>query len=81
MVLGPGVKTGLNIMMDNPGSLGADLVANAVAGIAEYPLPLAIIDMGTASTVSVVDEKKHYVGGMIDQYHLQSSESKCFLPD
>lgn len=65
MVLGPGVKTGLNIMMDNPGSLGADLVANAVAGIAEYPLPLTIIDMGTASTVSVVDEKKHYVGGMI----------------
>ena len=65
MVLGPGVKTGLNIMMDNPGSLGADLVANAVAGIAVYPLPLAIIDMGTASTVSVVDEKKHYVGGMI----------------
>ena len=65
MVLGPGVKTGLNIMMDNPGQLGADLVANAVAGIAEYPVPLAIIDMGTASTVSVVDEKKHYVGGMI----------------
>ena len=64
MVLGPGVKTGLNIMMDNPGQLGADLVANAVAGIHEYPLPLAIIDMGTASTVSVVDEKKHYVGGM-----------------
>ena len=52
-------------MMDNPGQLGADLVANAVAGIHEYPLPLAIIDMGTASTVSVVDEKKHYVGGMI----------------
>ena len=65
MVLGPGVKTGLNIMMDNPGQLGADLGANAVAGIHEYPLPLAIIDMGTASTVSVVDEKKHYVGGMI----------------
>ena len=65
MVLGPGVKTGLNIMMDNPGQLGDDLVANAVAGIHEYPLPLAIIDMGTASTVSVVDEKKHYVGGMI----------------
>ena len=65
MIVGPGVKTGLNIMMDNPGQLGADLVANAVAGIHEYPLPLAIIDMGTASTVSVVDEKKHYVGGMI----------------
>ena len=62
MVLGPGVKTGLNIMMDNPGQLGADLVANAVAGIHEYPLPLAIIDMGTASTVSVVDEKKALCG-------------------
>ena len=49
MVLGPGVKTGLNILMDNPGQLGADLVANAVAGIHEYSLPLAII----------------YVGGMI----------------
>ena len=65
MVLGPGVKTGLNIMMDNPGQLGADQVANAVAGIAEYPVPLALIDMGTATTISVVDEKKHYVGGMI----------------
>lgn len=65
LVLGPGTKTGLNIMMDNPGQLGADLVANAVAGIAEYPVPLAVIDMGTASTVSIVDEKKRYVGGMI----------------
>jgi type III pantothenate kinase len=65
MVLGPGVKTGLNILMDNPGSLGSDLVANAVAGIAEYPVPLIIIDMGTATTVSVVDNKKHYIGGMI----------------
>ena len=45
MVLGPGVKTGLNIKMDNPGQLGADLVADAVAGIAEYPAPLIIIDM------------------------------------
>lgn len=65
IVLGPGVKTGLNILMDHPGQVGADLVANAVAGISLYPLPLAIIDMGTASTLSVVDEKRHYVGGMI----------------
>lgn len=65
MVLGPGVKTGLNIMMDHPGQLGADLVADAVAGIAEYPVPLIIFDMGTATTVSVVDGKKNYVGGMI----------------
>lgn len=65
MILGPGVKTGLNIMMDNPGQLGADLVADAVAGISEYTVPLIIFDMGTATTVSVVDSKKNYVGGMI----------------
>lgn len=65
MVLGPGVKTGLNIMMDHPAQLGADLVADAVAGVAEYPLPLIVIDMGTATTASVVDAKKNYIGGMI----------------
>ena len=65
MVLGPGVKTGLNIVMDNPGQLGADLVADAVAGLASYPVPLVVIDMGTATTISVVNSKKHYVGGMI----------------
>ena len=65
IVLGPGVKTGLNIMMDNPGQLGADLVANAVAGLNEYPVPFIVIDMGTATTVSVVNDKKQYIGGMI----------------
>lgn len=65
MVLGPGIKTGLNIMMDHPGQLGADLVADAVAGIAEYPAPMVIIDMGTATTASVVDADRHYIGGMI----------------
>ncbi|MDO4647142.1 MAG: type III pantothenate kinase [Eubacteriales bacterium] len=65
MVLGPGIKTGLNILMDNPATLGADLVAGAVAGISYYPLPLIVIDMGTATTLCVVDEKKNYIGGMI----------------
>lgn len=65
MVLGPGIKTGLNILMDHPGQLGADLVADAVAAIAEYPVPLIVIDMGTATTASVVDAKKNYIGGMI----------------
>ena len=65
MVLGPGIKTGLNILMDHPASLGADLVADAVAGIAEYPVPLIVIDMGTATTASVVDANKNYIGGMI----------------
>ena len=65
IVIGPGVKTGLNIMMDNPGQLGADQVADAVAGISGYPVPLILIDMGTATTASVVNSKKQYVGGMI----------------
>ena len=59
LVVGPGIKTGLNILMDNPAQLGSDLVAGAVAGINEYPLPLIILDMGTATTICVIDEKKN----------------------
>jgi len=65
VIIGPGVKTGLNILMDNPAQLGSDLVANAVAGIAEYKAPLILIDIGTATTISVVDKKQNYIGGMI----------------
>lgn len=75
MVIGPGVKTGLNILMDNPAQVGSDLVANAVAGIAKYPLPLIMIDMGTATTISVVDSKKNYIGGMIIPGVMVSSSS------
>ena len=65
IVLAAGVKTGLNIKIDNPAQLGADLVANAVAGVKYYPVPQIIIDRGTATTLSVVDDKKQYIGGMI----------------
>ena len=65
LVVGPGLKTGLNILMDNPAQLGSDLVVNAVAGLHYYGAPIILIDMGTATTVSVVDEKKNYIGGMI----------------
>ena len=65
LVVGPGVKTGLSIKIDNPAQLGSDLVVDAVAAINEYPLPVAIIDMGTATTISVVDRNKDYLGGMI----------------
>ena len=65
MVVGPGIKTGLNIKMDNPRALGADLVVDAVAGINEYGAPLIIIDMGTATTISVIDTRSNYIGGMI----------------
>lgn len=64
-VVGPGIKTGLNILMDNPASVGSDLIVGAVAGIAEYALPLVIVDMGTATTICVIDANKNYIGGMI----------------
>jgi type III pantothenate kinase len=65
MIAGPGVKTGLNILIDNPAQLGSDQAVDAVAAINQYPVPLIIIDMGTATTLSVVDSKKNYRGGLI----------------
>lgn len=65
LVIGPGVKNGLHIAIDNPAQLGSDRVADAVAAVAEYPVPLVIFDLGTATTVSVVDEHKSHIGGMI----------------
>ena len=65
LLVGPGIKTGLNILMDNPGQLGSDLVVNAVAGLHYYGAPIIMIDMGTATTISVVDNMKNYIGGMI----------------
>ena len=65
MVVGPGLKTGLNIKLDNPASLGADRVADTVAAISEYPLPLLVVDMGTATTMSVINEKEEFIGGAI----------------
>lgn len=65
MVAGPGVKTGLNILIDNPAQLGSDQAVDAVAAIRDYPVPLIVIDMGTATTVSVIDKNKCYLGGLI----------------
>ena len=63
--IGPGVKTGLNIRIDNPAQLGADMVAGAVAAIAKYPLPCIVFDLGTATTISVIDDKGAFIGGAI----------------
>jgi len=65
MIVGPGIKTGINILMDNPAAVGADLIVNAVAGLKKYGYPLIMIDMGTATTISVIDDKRNYVGGTI----------------
>lgn len=65
LIVGPGVKTGLDIRIDNPAQLGPGLVVGAVAGIEEYGCPLVIIDMGTATAFTVVNEKSQVIGGMI----------------
>lgn len=65
MILGPGVKTGLNIKIDNPAQLGADLAAGAVGALAKHRYPCIIIDLGTASTIFVVNDKCEFVGGAI----------------
>ena len=65
MVVGPGIKTGLNIRMENPAEVGSDLIVAAVAATAEYGKPLLLIDMGTATTITAVDESGAFVGGCI----------------
>lgn len=65
LIVGPGIKTGLNIKYDNPKEVGADRIVNAVAGIAQYGSPLIIVDFGTATTYCYIDENKNYIGGAI----------------
>mgnify|MGYP001852007689 FL=1 len=65
LLVGSGMKTGLNIIMDNPKTTGSDMIVDAVAALKEYPAPLIIIDMGTATTMSVIDPAGNYIGGVI----------------
>ncbi|MBC8631979.1 type III pantothenate kinase [[Eubacterium] tenue] len=65
LVVGPGVKTGLNIKYDNPKQVGADRIVNAVAAIEKYRAPMIIIDFGTATTFCAISAKGDYLGGTI----------------
>lgn len=65
LLVGPGTKTGVNIRIDNPAQLGADLLVGAVAAIEQYGAPCIIWDLGTATTVSVVDKDGLFRGGAI----------------
>lgn len=65
MVVGPGIKTGMNILMDDPAAVGSDLIVAAVAASHSYPLPLILVDMGTATTITVVGEGNTFLGGCI----------------
>ena len=65
LVVGPGLKTGLNIKIENPAQTGADLVVGNVAALREHKPPLIVIDMGTATTMTVLDETGALIGGCI----------------
>ena len=65
MVVGPGIKTGINILLEDPGATGADLIAAAVAAVDTYPTPLTVVDMGTATTISYISAKRSYEGGLM----------------
>jgi type III pantothenate kinase len=65
LIIGPGIKTGLNIKYENPREVGADRIVNAVAAIELYDSPLIIVDFGTATTYCYIDENKQYMGGAI----------------
>ena len=65
LVVGPGLKTGLNIKIDNPSQTGADLVVGCVAALREHKPPMIVIDMGTATTMIVLDETGALIGGSI----------------
>lgn len=65
LLVGAGMKTGLNIRIDNPKELGADMLASAVGAMAKYPLPAIIVDLGTATKITVVDENRCFLGGCI----------------
>ncbi len=65
IVVGPGIKTGISILVDNPREVGTDRIVNACAGYHLYGGPLIIVDFGTATTFDVVSEKGEYLGGAI----------------
>ena len=65
LVVGPGIRTGLNIRVENPAEVGSDLIVSAVAAIQEYGAPLLLVDMGTATTITAVDASGTFLGGCI----------------
>ena len=65
LVVGPGIKTGLKVNIDNPKELGPDRIANSVGGFKKTNKEVVIVDLGTATTFDVVNSNKEYLGGSI----------------
>ena len=85
LVVGSGIKSGIHIMTDDPGTVASDLVAMAVGAKEYYPLPCVIVDLGTAVTLTVVDENARFVGGAflpgVNVSMNALSEGAALLPD
>lgn len=75
VIIGPGIKTGINIKYDNPKEVGADRIVNAVAAYEKFGGPIIIVDFGTATTFCAISEKGDYLGGVISPGIIISSEA------
>lgn len=75
LVIGPGIKTGMNIKYDDPKAVGADRIVNAIAGYEKYGGPLILVDFGTATTFCSITDKGDYDGGIITPGIMISSEA------
>ncbi|EOD01121.1 type III pantothenate kinase [Caldisalinibacter kiritimatiensis] len=75
LIIGPGIKTGMNIRYDNPREVGADRIVNAVAAYEKYGGPIIVVDFGTATTFCAISEKGDYLGGVITPGIKISSEA------
>lgn len=75
MFVVPGIKSGINVKIDDPRQLGADLLVGAVSAVTKYGYPIIIIDMGTATTLSVVNKNQEFIGGIIIPGVLSSTAS------
>jgi len=65
LVVGPGMKTGMSVLYENPRDLGADRIVNAVAAYARWPQGAIVVDFGTATTLDVITARGEYAGGVI----------------
>jgi type III pantothenate kinase len=75
LIVGPGIKTGINIKYDNPREVGADRIVNAVAAYEKYGGPIIVVDFGTATTFCAISDKGDYLGGVISPGIKISSEA------
>lgn len=82
LVVGPGVKTGLDIRLDNPAAVGSDIVCMCVALKEFYPCPVIVVGLGTATTILYMNKQKAYCGGAIlpgVQVSLDALTTRCAL--